>query len=338
MKIDPRAGRAGRVPRLNEQVASELERRISAGLLPGGEPLSEMRLAEEFGISRAPVRGALHRLERIGLVRRSENKRSYVVADVPTAASATSTATAPPVPAEPPKLTVAASWEGIYEDISRKAVARAAFGSWRITETELAAHYGVSRTVAREVLGRLEHVGIIRKDSRSRWYLPALTPARLGELYEMRWVLEPLALLKAAPNVPHAVLAQMRADHEAVRDCAGAVPPQDLDRLEQQLHVELLSYGSNVTLLETLQRYHALLVTNAFLYEATSAGFLAADPFIGEHLEIIELVEAGRAEVAAQRLQDHLRGALGRAIGRIDYMARNGVLEPLRYMTPLDGD
>ncbi|WP_207455278.1 GntR family transcriptional regulator [Azospirillum sp. SYSU D00513] len=323
---------AGRSPRLHEQVASEIERRVAAGHLEAGAPLFEVTLAEEFGVSRAPVRAALQRLERAGLVRRSENRRSYVVADGAPVPGLLPNAAPDAAPAGQ-RLTAAASWAGIYQDVSRQATVRAAFGRWRIVETELALHYGVSRTVAREVLARLEHVGIIRKDSRSRWYLPALTRDRAGELYEMRRILEPVALRKAARHVPRALLAAMRAELEAARERPDQVPPRELDRLEQRMHVELLSHGDNATLLETLQHYHALLITNSVLYEATSAAF-QSDPFIEEHLDIVRALEAGRSEEAAERLEEHLRVSLGRALGRIDRLVRNGALEPLRYLTP----
>jgi hypothetical protein len=38
--------------------------------------------------------------------------------------------------------------------------------------------------------------------------------------------------------------------------------------------VDLLAYGENDVLIETLQRYHALLVTNAQLYDATRSAFI----------------------------------------------------------------
>lgn len=322
---------AGRAPRLNEQVASELERRIAAGLLGPGTPLSEIRLAEEFGISRAPVRGALHRLEQSGLVRRSGSRRSYVVVRRPDGTAAPVMIVAP---AEPAKVSATASWEGIYRDVSRKAVARAAFGSWRITETELAAHYGVSRTVAREVLGRLDHIGIIRKDSRSRWYLPALTPQRVGELYEMRRVLEPIALRKAAASVPRAMLAAMRAELESAGERPELTPAEAFDRMERQLHVDLLSYADHTTLLETLQHYHALLVANAYLYESTR-GPAGPDPFIEEHLAVVRALDAGRVEQAADALEKHLEVASGRVLRRIGSVVDTGHLEPLRYLTPI---
>lgn len=49
--------------------ADELRRRILEGAYPGGHPLRQDALAEEFGISRIPVREALFGLEAEGLVR-----------------------------------------------------------------------------------------------------------------------------------------------------------------------------------------------------------------------------------------------------------------------------
>jgi DNA-binding GntR family transcriptional regulator len=49
--------------------AAELRRRILEGTYPGGHPLRQDALAEEFGVSRIPVREALLQLEAEGLVR-----------------------------------------------------------------------------------------------------------------------------------------------------------------------------------------------------------------------------------------------------------------------------
>jgi DNA-binding GntR family transcriptional regulator len=49
--------------------------------LPAGSPLRENRLASHLGVSRTPVREALHRLERDGLVQRSPDDR-FVVASL----------------------------------------------------------------------------------------------------------------------------------------------------------------------------------------------------------------------------------------------------------------
>lgn len=50
------------------QVANELRRRILAGELPEGTQLLQEQLATEFGISKVPIREALHQLEAEGFV------------------------------------------------------------------------------------------------------------------------------------------------------------------------------------------------------------------------------------------------------------------------------
>lgn len=321
----------GRAPRLNEQVRETLRERIGSGDLAPGARLSESAVAAELGVSRTPVRSALRLLEEEGLLSATRGREGYSVVggstegQLPRHRDGSVT-----------RLTSSATWEGIYKEVSKKAVARAAYGSWRIIETELASSFGVSRTVVREVLVRLEHVGIIRKDERSRWFLPALTHTRIRQLYEMRRILEPLALRNAAQLAPRPLLEDMKIELEEIVSATEMAPPSEFDRLEQRLHVGLLSHGDNDVLLETLQHYHALLVTNAQLYDATRSAF-GSDPFVGEHLEIITTLIDGHVERAVELMEQHMVVALDRALRRIDYMVAHKEYEPLNYLRALDG-
>jgi DNA-binding GntR family transcriptional regulator len=51
-----------------DEIAAELRRRILEGSLTGGARLPQQAIAEEFGVSRTPVREALQKLEATGLV------------------------------------------------------------------------------------------------------------------------------------------------------------------------------------------------------------------------------------------------------------------------------
>jgi DNA-binding GntR family transcriptional regulator len=64
----------------SDKIALELRKRIHAGVLAGGVPLKQEELAEEFGVSRIPVREALKRLEVEGLIRHEANKGAVVLA------------------------------------------------------------------------------------------------------------------------------------------------------------------------------------------------------------------------------------------------------------------
>src|SRR5690606_30232342 len=119
-----------------------------SGALAPGTRLQETQLSGEFGISRAPARQALQALADDGLVAKAEG-RGYVV-------EGSDARTAAPVPSTqaPVVLAASASWERIYAEVESEIVARISFGSWRVNEAAMAKHYGVSRTVARDVIGR----------------------------------------------------------------------------------------------------------------------------------------------------------------------------------------
>lgn len=63
---------------LADQVSDHLREAILNGQLAPGEPLRESSLAETMGISRGPIRDAMRRLEREGLVIVRRNRTAFV--------------------------------------------------------------------------------------------------------------------------------------------------------------------------------------------------------------------------------------------------------------------
>lgn len=64
---------------LEEKVYSVLEEEILTGKLKAGEQLKEQALSAKLGVSRTPIRSALHRLAEDGLVEISANRGATVV-------------------------------------------------------------------------------------------------------------------------------------------------------------------------------------------------------------------------------------------------------------------
>jgi DNA-binding GntR family transcriptional regulator len=305
-----------------------LAERIAQGVLPRGARLLESRIAEEFGISRAPARQALAALEAEGLVTRSEGHGYEVIGSA--AGRRTRSPSAAPLP-ETVRLTPTASWERIYAEVESDIVARTAFATWRLVEADLARTYGVSRTVAREVIARLQQRGIVKKDEKSRWYAPALTPRYVAELYELRWVLEPVALVSAMPSVPADLVPRMRRHLDDAIARAETLDGAALDELESEMHVELLSHCGNRTMIEAIGLYQSLLIAHSFLYN-WAPRLYPTEPFLPEHMRVIERLESGHVREAAKALEDHLRASLHRAVSRIEVVARDFKPDPLPYL------
>lgn len=325
---------SGTAPRLYTRAFDILVTRIVDGSLPPGTRLLESHIASDFGISRAPARQALRQLEAAGLVTRSDG-HGYIVRGSIEAASAFQPS--PLQTVEPIRLTSAASWERIYSEVETGIVARTSYAGWRVIEAELAKYYDVSRTVARDVIARLHQRGIIRKDGKSRWYAPALTPDYVAELYEMRWVLEPVALVNAMPGVPPGFVVSMRRHLEQALARAEELDGVALDELEAEMHVRLLGYCGNRTLMEALRLYQSLLIAHSFLY-GRAPHLYPVEPFLPEHLTVVERLEAGHIAEAAKALEDHLRISLDRAVARIEVVARDFKPDPLPYLEPLRPD
>lgn len=318
----------GRAPPLYQRAFGILARRIEEGSLPAGAQLHESRIAAQFGISRAPARQALAELERSGYVEKAANRGYTVIAGergrpaVPLRNDSEEAAA---------RLVSSSTWQRIYREVESEIAARIPFASWRIIESDLARYYGVSRTVARDVLARLQQRGVVRKDHRSRWYAPALTPDHVGELYELRWLLEPVALVKAAPNLPPGFLTDMRAHLQEAIDNAGEITGPRLDRLEEEMHVTLLDHCRNGMLMQAIALPQALLIAHRFLYRWTARLF-ETEPFLPEHMEIVRRLERGEFAGAAQALERHLRVSRQRAISRIEVIVRQVSPDDLPYM------
>lgn len=67
-----------RGPSLTDQAAQEIRSRIVRGVFQLGEPLSEITLANELGVSKTPVREALMELKRQGLVEVHPQRGTFV--------------------------------------------------------------------------------------------------------------------------------------------------------------------------------------------------------------------------------------------------------------------
>ncbi len=62
-----------------ERIAAELRRELMAGVLRPGTDLSQVELAERFGVSRIPVRDALHILAGEGLIEIEANRGARAI-------------------------------------------------------------------------------------------------------------------------------------------------------------------------------------------------------------------------------------------------------------------
>jgi len=309
-----------------------LRRSILRGSLPAGTVLLEGKLAELLGSSRAPVRQALANLEEARVVQRFEG-RGYLVGDSDKPQRrAKLSADMLEIDETPEALRRSFAWEGIYEEIERAIIYRSAFGRFRINELELARHYKVSRTVARDVLTRLQSLGSVDKDERQRWTTVALDRTRLLNLYEVRDLLEPVALKQAMAHTDKSVIIGMRDRLVQNLETYPKISSGGMNDLEYDLHVRALEPCPNKELLGALSRTRCVLTLSKHVL-GVAMDIPEHDPFMEEHLHVLDLLIADKPTSAADALRSHLRSSCPKVIERLDAFRECYVPPHLDYIS-----
>ena len=173
----------------------------------------------------------------------------------------------------------------------------------RLVESELAERFGMSRTLIREALQRLETQGVLARDGRSL-VVASLDHNQLGELYVVRAELEGLAARLAAQ---HAAPEEIRLLWEMVeRDRELADRPDLLSRANKRFHRQIHMASHNRYLIQQLDMVHrsmALLATTSLAAEGR--GPRALD----EHAEIVRAIEARDGAAADLAIRAHISRA-----------------------------
>ena len=319
---------------MQRRVHAALKSMIADGRIQPGERLLEVRVADAFQVSRSPARATLQALCREQLVRKAQG-RGYLVAGTAPANTVGRLATLDAVRIQPAPL-----WERVYAEVELQLARHVLFRPVRLTEEKLAEHFGVSRTVARDVLARMQSVGLVGKDRLGRWMAERVTPARIRHLYELRWLLEPAALMQAAPKID-------RRQLELARDALAGTLAQmrradspEMDRLEHALHVQMMDACPNRELVRALGPTRLLLVLNRYmfdLYVGMPTEVLAGS--MSEHLHVVECLLADDPAAAGAALEAHLRASCKHWLERYARAAEKPAKASCEsYLTPVDDD
>lgn len=289
-------------------IRTVLAENIQSGRIPRGTRLYTAAVADRLALSGPPVRRALDELMAEGVLV-PHPQHGYVVGpdtgaaaggrenlhlldlDLSLLENGSSTPFAP-------------RWETILEEVEHGVLRAIPFGTFQISEAGICDHFGVSRTVSRDVLARLNGQGLIEKNRSSHWIAGPLSARALDETHEMRRLLEPLALIEAAPRIDSETLLVMRdtLDRLKVRD--GRCAPQEIAALETTLHRELPGQCRNRRMVRAIFSLQIAHVVDELF--RSHIGVQDETALLDEHGMVVANLLAGDAEGAARALGRHL--------------------------------
>jgi DNA-binding GntR family transcriptional regulator len=285
-----------------------------------GFVLLEGPIAGLMKTSRAPVQAALRILEEEKLIRRFDG-RGYLVGRAGTSVA--------PVRGDIDKLGLRIPkdidaalqnrglWELVYEEVEAAVAACLIFGEFRIIESELGDYYGVSRTVVRDVLGRLHERGLIEKTASSHWIVGPLTAQSARERFQVRQLLEPEALRLASDRIDIEKVSRL-LERERNRNPA-ANGPADWMQLEQDLMEFCIFRAPNQHLVDLIR--HNQMPLAAASRALTKLGLPEDEIAVSEYITLFELIAARAIDAAAIYLRNHLTALAEKNLARLKIVA-----------------
>jgi DNA-binding GntR family transcriptional regulator len=174
----------------------------------------------------------------------------------------------------------------------------------RLTETDLAARLGTSRTPVREAIRLLQSDGLVTHTPRVGAVIRELDYAEITELYEMRAVLEGTAARFAARAAYPSEIDEMEALNAEMAAATG-----DVERLCQanwQFHDILRRAARNRFLLHAVEAAQKTLL---ILGPSTMEEGSRAEAAVAEHARLIEALRARDEEEAEARMRAHMDAA-----------------------------
>jgi DNA-binding GntR family transcriptional regulator len=259
-----------------------------------GAWLSENALAQAFGVSRTPVRGALAVLSKRGLLN-VVPRRGYVLKRA----------------VREQDLEPYADFASADDKLVQRMAADRFSGSLpdQVSEADLMRRYGVARGTLARVLNGMVQDNVIERRSGNGWrFLPALDATRIHEdSYRFRLLIEPACVLEPTFRIDKARAQRLRQTHVALlADGLEKLSSSKFFELNAEFH-EFVAGCSHNRFLEQavinqnrLRRFFSYINVPALERMRVSCS---------EHVAILDRLLAGEREHAATLLWRHLLGA-----------------------------
>lgn len=271
-------------------LTARLRDEIISGTLAPGTHLTAQALADRFSVSRSPIGEVLKSLAAEGTLVHEANKGYFVARDLPLASPASI----------PVKTAIEAAYFALAEDRLEQRVPDV------ITAVMLKERYRLSAAEVQALCTRIVKEGWLESRAGYGWrFTDMLNSAdALAQTYRFRMTIEPAAVLEPGYRVDPREAAECRKIEEHI--IAGGVESMTIEELYDRgvrFHELVVSGSQNPFYLDALRRINSIRRLIAYRSSATRERYYGQAQ---EHIEILDLLLAGRNEEASWKLRSHL--------------------------------
>ena len=282
---------------LQTKVAAQILAAIQNGDLPAGSHLKEVELAERFGVSRSPIRGALAYLAGQQVIEAAAQQGFRVPLQ--------------PLAAQAQVSELHSEEDALYAKLIDDRLNQALPD--QISESDLLRRYGAGKSVLRRCLLRLSDEGVMQRKHGHGWqFLPTLSDRQTRfESYRFRMLLEPAGLLEPTFHLnPEQV---QRCRRQQLDLLEGVADSKRFFESNAQFHELLAAASGNTYILQAVQQQNRLRRLTEF-HSVNNVERVKAS--CREHLAILDALEQGDNEWASTLLHRHLEVASKMGVAR----------------------
>lgn len=282
-------------PRIKKDLAEQLAPRIidmaRARSMRTGDPLREEAFAKELGVSRSPIRRGFALLAELGLAVKEPNRGYFLTADASGIDSRKL-----PLEVDP------------FEDFYLRVVDDMLRGDIPTTffEAELMRKYEVPRGQLMKVLSRLANEAMVERKPGQGWEINSFLHDSKAHIqsYRFRMAIEPAAILEPGYVVDKPAFAKAREAQQQLLDGdIFKLSRSQLFQIGAQLHELIVRCSGNAFFLEAIRRQNQLRRFMAYKANVDRPRLITQ---CKEHIQLLDLIESGEREAAADFLRNHL--------------------------------
>jgi DNA-binding GntR family transcriptional regulator len=173
-----------------------------------------------------------------------------------------------------------------------------------LTELELSRRFRVSRTPVREALAKLEGDHLVRVVPKKGAFVRTLSHDEIHDLYEVREVLEALAVRLAGPRLDPEELEDFEARFRELRARGPKATHTEVRPLGDEFHRMLLKRAENSKLTQVLEQLREQVRP---VWAMSIVAPRRVQALLREHLAIIDALKRGDTRRAERLMALHIR-------------------------------
>ena len=195
------------------------------------------------------------------------------------------------------------SEDEVYTELRNAICERQLLPDTKLGETLLVEHFGVSRTIIRQVLLRLAGEGLVRQEPNRGAFVARISLKEAQQIYAAWRLVEGTIIQEITGSITPKQVQTLRDLIAQERQACSEKDYPRLTRLSMQFHIELAALSQNVYLGRFLQDLIPL-TSLAYFYDVRNMPLCTED----EHSQILNAIEAGDADQAVAVAHKHLDG------------------------------